>query len=195
MKTACIMLSAICLMFIVAGPTPAAEVKMQLSGPGVVDATTVRAGQPFTVEIMFVNDTIRTGFTMGFSLKSSDLKTVVHVADTAGGLNELGDIKGHNGWQDKSVWDLGGIYAVERDWDGDLPELIGFGGVCIKKRYTAHDWAKQLSFDLMIPETGTLVIDSSFYPPGGKWLFSSPQRIAPPEAPKWHGPYTIKVIK
>jgi hypothetical protein len=168
---------------------------MMLSGQGAVNDTTIKAGQPVSIDVVVENDTVFTGFTMGFTLTSPDLAKIVHLADTNGGLNEAGDVKGHNGWQDQSIWDLSGVFVVETDWDGKLPDTVGFGGLSVKSKYTAHKAERKLSFDIMVPEVGVLVIDSAFYPPGGKWLFSAPARKGPSLGPEWGGPYKFNVVK
>ena len=172
----------------------AGSVSMKISGPGAVNDSTIKVGEKVSVDIFIANDTVFRGYSLGFTVKSPTIKTVAHVVDSGNGLNDRGDIKGYNGWEDKSIWDFGGVFVVERDWDGELPELLGFGGLCIKKRYEQHELAKVLSFEMIVPEAGVITIDSSFFPPGGTWMFSAP----PPgrtEEPDWLGPYTFKVIK
>jgi hypothetical protein len=166
-------------------------VSVKVSGPGVVNDSTLKANEKVSVDIYFDNDTIWKGFSLGFKLVSMDIKHVVHVVDSGKGVNERGDIKAFNGWQDNSVWDFGGLYVVERDWDGKLPDLLGFGGVSVKRHFgPTKESQKNLSFDIIISEPGTLVVDSAFYPPGGKWMFSLPSYT-----PKWAGPYRFKVVK
>ncbi len=184
---------ALFLVFCISS-TMAGSVSMKISGPGAVNDSTIKAGENVLVDIYVANDSAFTGFSLGFKVKSPTIKSINHVADSGKGLNDNGDIKGYNGWQDKSVWDFGGVFAVERGWDGQLPDTLGFGGLCIKKKYEPHDLAKVLSFEMIVPDTGVLVIDSSFFPPGGRWLFSAPPP-GPAEEPDWLGPYTFKVIK
>ena len=172
-----------------------ATVMVKLSGPGAVDESTIRVGQPVSVDFYIENDTVYTGFTMGFKVTSPDIKSVEYLADTASGINKRGTIKGHNGWQGKEVWDLGGVYVVDTAFTGVLPDTLGFGGLCVKHRYTAHKSEKKLSFDMIVPTAGTIVVDSSFFPPGGKWLFSAPARLGESVAPIWAGPFKFKVIK
>lgn len=186
---------AIAVLALGAANAVATGVSMQLSGKGAVNETTIKAGEPVSVDIILENDTIFTGFTMGFHLFSKDFDRVEHVADTNGGLNEAGDIKGYNGWHDQSVWDLNGVFVRETNWDGDLPDTIGFGGLAVKKQYKAHQPERKLSFEILVPEAGVLVIDTAFFPPGGKWLFSAPARLGPSLAPHWGGPYEFKVVK
>lgn len=172
----------------------ASSISMKISGPGAVNDSTIKAGEKVSVDIYIANDSVFKGYSLGFTVKSPTIKTVVHVVDSGNGLNERGDIKGYNGWDDKSIWDFGGVFVVERDWDGELPEIVGFGGLSIKKIYEPHELAKVLSFEMIVPDTGVITIDSSFFPPGGTWMFSAP----PPgrmEEPDWLGPYTFKVIK
>jgi len=178
------------------GVSPAAIplVSMKLSGPGAVNNSTIKAGENVLVDIYIANDTFFTGFSLGFTVKSPMIKNIIHVIDSGNGLNENGDIKGYNGWQDKSIWDFGGVFTVEHDWDGELPEVLGFGGLCIEKQYLPHDLMKVLSFEMIVPDTGLITVDSSFFPPGGRWIFLAP----PPgqtEEPNWLGPYTFKVVK
>ena len=190
----CITLTIVVLAFGVASVS-AIDISMKLSGKGAVNETTIKAGQPVSIDVIIENDTLFTGFTMGFKLTSPDLAEIVHVADTNGGLNEAGDIKGYNGWHDQSIWDLSGVFVRETDWDGKLPDTIGFGGLSVKSRYIVHKAERKLSFDIMVPEVGVLVIDSAFFPPGGKWLFSAPARLGPSLGPEWGGPYKFNVVK
>jgi hypothetical protein len=183
------------LMVVAAASVGAAEISLKLSGPGAAGENTIKAGQTVSIDIMIENDTIATGFTLGFKITSPDLESIVHVADKDNGINEAGDVKGFNGWQDESIWDLNGVFVRETDWDGKLPDTLGFGGLAVKSKYTAHKMEKKLSFDIMVPQTGTLVIDSSFFPPGGKWLFSAPERISTSTSPDWGGPYKFQVVK
>ncbi len=188
------LLAAAALAIWGAGSVWAGSVGIKISGPGAVNDSTIKAGEKVSVDIYVANDTVFTGFSLGFKLVSPTIKEIIHVADSGNGLNDRGDVKGHNGWEDKSVWDFGGVFAVETDWDGKLPDLLGFGGLCIKQKYEPHEMKKVLSFDMIVPEAGPITIDSAFFPPGGAWLFSAP----PPggaEQPDWLGPYNFTVVK
>lgn len=168
----------------------AASVTMKISGPGAINDSTIKMGEPVFVDIYWANDKDkRRGFTTGFYIASKDIKKIIHVADSGKGLNKVGDIKGHNGWENTSVWDFAGIWAPEVNWDGTLPDTIGFGGATMKQDYNKHDEMKVLSMEMIIPEEGTIVIDSCFYRPGGFWKFGSGEK------PTWGGPYEYKVIK
>ena len=168
----------------------AGSVSMKISGPGAVNDSTIQAGKEVSVDIYVSNDSLYTGFSFGFAFKSPDIKKIIHVSDSIPSLNKNGDVKGHNGWQDQSIWNFGGVYAVEKDWDGVMPELLGFGGLSIQQHYEPHDIQKCISVNMVIPETGTITIDSAFFAPSGRWLFAPPST-----APKWGGPYNIKVVK
>ena len=179
-------------LFVFSGSTMAAgSISAKISGPGVINDSTIKAGEPFSIDIYMTNDTLRRGMSFGFKLTSDDIKQVIHVKDTVEHVrgNENGDIQGHNGWEDKSVWDFSGLLATETDWDGKLPDTIGFAGVVIKQRYEPHDLAKNISLDLIVNEPGVLVFDSSFFPPGGKWKYDNNEK------PAWGGPYRFKVVK
>ncbi|MEW6050554.1 MAG: hypothetical protein AB1644_05775 [Candidatus Zixiibacteriota bacterium] len=165
------------------------EISVKISGPGAVDASTIKVGEKVSIDLYFSNSKPRKAFTTGFKLSSPDIKTLEHPADPGMGVNETGDIKGHNGWNDNSVWDLKGLLVNKGDWDGTLPDYVGIGGVAVKQRFQPQASTKQVSFDLVVPEAGTLVVDSVFFPPGGYWKFSDNDR------PAWGGPYTFKVVK
>src|SRR5262249_50217551 len=122
----------VCFALVSAQAKTGASMKMKLSGPGAVNDSTSKAGQPVSVDIYMTNDTTREGFSFGFTFKSETIKKIIHPNADSGkpvalATSKRGDIKGFNGWQDKSVWDFGGVYVVEKDWDGVMPELIGFG--------------------------------------------------------------------
>ena len=174
-----------------------ASVSLGISGEGAVDETTIKAGQPVSVDIYFENDAPRTGITVGFKVWSDEIEKIIHVADSGNGLNDAGDVKGHADWagEGKKVWDLFGIFAVLTDWDGVLPDTLGFGALCNQNEYLPHELEKKLSFEIIVPFPGTLVVDSSFYPPGGTWLYSSPPNTIPSHVPEWKGPYEFKVIE
>jgi len=180
---------------VLAGAAYGASISLQISGKGAVDENTIKVGEPVSIDIYFVNDANRTGMTIGFGLTSDDIPEIVHLADSGSGLNERGDVKGHNDWATAEVWDLFGIFVVESDWDGKLPDVLGFGAVANEGNYAPHELEKKLSFDIMVPTPGTLVIDSAYYPPSGKWMFSSPPQERPSHFPEWKGPYTFKVIE
>ncbi|MDD3732342.1 MAG: hypothetical protein PHU88_08215 [candidate division Zixibacteria bacterium] len=182
---------ALLALFLFSGSAMAqgGSISAKISGPGALNDSTIKAGENFSIDILMANDSLRRGMSFGFRLYSDDIKNVVHVADSGNGVNDLGDIKGHNGWENKSVWDFTGLLATHTDWDGKLPDTIGFAGVVIKQRYNPHPLQKNISIDLIVPEEGTLVFDSSFFPPGGKWKYDNNER------PAWGGPYKFKVIK
>lgn len=195
MRTSTLLVITTFLLAVAVGSVAATGISLKLSGPGAAGENKIKAGKTVSIDIVIENDTIFTGFTMGFKITSPDLESIVHVADSGNGLNERGDIKGYNGWHDDSVWDLHGVFVRETDWDGKLPDTLGFGGLAVKKKYTSHKAERKLSFDIMIPQTGTIVIDSAFFPPGGKWLFSAPARIGVSTSPSWGGPYKFEVVK
>ena len=187
MRFLSIALMTLCLC---AGSILATDVSMRISGPGAINDSTIKVGEPVSVDIYWSNDKDgRRAFTTGFALMSEDIKKVIHVPDSGNGLNENGDLKGHNGWEGTAVWDFAGVWTPAPDWDGTLPDTIGFGGNTVNSHYDKHEEMKVLSMDLIIPETGTLVIDSSFCRPGSFWKFASGEK------PNWHGPYTFHVVK
>ena len=185
-------LGLVLAVLLMCGTASAISISAGVSGKGAVNDSTVIAGEPFSVDIFFVNDSIQRAFTIGFKMTSDNIKQVVHVVDSGKGLSTKGDIKGHNGWEDKSIWDLNGLFVVETNWDGALPDTIGFGGVCIKQAYNPHEKMRCLSWDMVVPNEGTFVVDSSFWPPSGIWIFAGDDQAS--RAPAWGGPRKIKVV-
>lgn len=181
-------LGVLCVAF--AMTATAVEVSMKISGPGAVNETTIKAGQKVSFDVYMVNDTTWKGFTIGFQVNSPTIKKVIRPADSGKGLNARGDIKGFNGFQDNSIWDLKGTFVVDTAWNGSLPDTLGFGGICVKSSYAPHPLQKNLSFELIFPEAGAIVVDSSYWPPGGQWLFALPEHH-----PVWKGPYKFTVVK
>ncbi len=189
--------TVLAVVFVMAVTALATDVTMKLSGPGAVDETTIKAGEPVSVDIYFANDKDGgRGFTTGFCLKSEDIKTVIHVEDTTG-LNKTGDLKGHNGWEGTAVWNFAGIWTPSPNWDGTLPDTIGFAGAVIGKPYGKHENKKVLSMNLIVPEPGTLVVDSCFVRPGSTWsiIHVDSEGVRSESKPTWGGPYKFKVVK
>jgi len=186
-------LSGFCLaLLFVAGTISAATISVGVSGKGAVNDSTVIAGEPFSLDVFIANDSVQRGFTIGFRLTSDNIKKIVHVADSGNGMGTRGDVKGYNGWEDKSIWDLSGVFVVESDWDGNFPDTIGFGGVCVKQNYNPHPKQKCLSMDMMAPTEGTFMIDSSFWNPSGIWIFAGENQTS--SMPVWNGPHKVKVV-
>jgi hypothetical protein len=187
-------LAIVCVSAVSGFAKDGGSVRLKLSGAGAVNDSTIKMGQPVSVDVYVTNDSSREGFSLGFAFKSETIKKIVHPsADSGKGLatSKKGDIKGFNGWQDKTVWDFGGVYVVEKDWDGMMPELLGFGGISVKQgMQVVAEPTKVLSIDLIVPEAGQLVIDSAFFPPGGEWVFTPPTI-----RPAWGGPYKFTVVK
>ena len=188
------MVALLLVTVLAAGNVFATDVYLGISGPGAVNDSTIKAGEPVSIDVYWSNDIddLR-AFATGFRMYSPDITKIIHVADSGNGLNPAGDLKGHNGWENSQVWDFSGVLDVEADWDGNLPDTVGFGGFVIKHHYGPHDKMKVLSWDIIVPDPGTLMVDSSFFPPGGKWLIVHTSRTEVP--PAWHGPYKFDVIK
>ncbi len=199
MKKVCIIL--LVGLFMAAVPLAAApmtSVAMKLSGPGAVNDSTVKAGQQFSVDLYFATKQELRAISMGLKLTSPNIKTVQHVSDTAKGLSEAGDIRGWNGWNDYTNWDFLNK-AVLKNWDGNLPDTLGFVAAVAKKKYMPHEQMKVYSIGLIAPGPGTLVIDTAFYPPGGSWKAvlapAAPGDDKQDERPHWKGPFKVNVVK
>lgn len=166
------------------------SIDMGISGPGAVNDSTIKAGEKVFFDVYITNDANFRGFSIGFKFTSPDITSVIHPSDKGNGSNKNGDVKAYNGWNDLSVWDFSGFLTVESDWDGKLPELVGFGGVSKNKGFNPQSRKKNISIEMILNQPGTITVDSAFFPPSGKWLFTPPST-----EPKWGGPYHFNVIK
>lgn len=185
-------LAIVFAVLFVCGTAFGTTISLSISGKGAINDSTIAAGEPVSLDLYFENERVHRGFTMGFKMVSDDIKKIVHVSDSGNGVNPNGDFKAYNGWQDKSIWDMNGIYLVECDWNGILPDTIGLGGICVKQSYKPHEKKKCLSFDIMVPTTGTFVFDSCFFPPSGIWVLVGDDNEGYP--PIWGGPFKISVV-
>ncbi len=183
-----------CLMLVASAM--ATTVSMQLSGTGKVNDSTIKAGQKVTLDVYLDNDKPRMGLSLGFKISSPDksVVTIVHPADSGKGLDETdGDVKGYNGYEGKGIFDLLNK-PILADWDGKLPDQMGFMTHVFKKTWEKHPVQKCYSIDIVVPTAGTIVVDSAFFPPGGKWILVT-SAGQPPDVPAWKGPYKFKVVK
>jgi hypothetical protein len=193
-KKVILSVAAMLLVLLTGSAWAESSISMKISGPGAVNDSTIKAGETVFIDIYTVNDKERKGVSFGFTIKSEDIKQIVHVADSAGGVNKSGNVKGYNGWDGKGIFDVTGVLAPEIDWNGELPDLIGFAGAVAKQRYKAHEEMKVLSMGIMVPTEGTIVVDSQFFPPGGYWKWV-PGETKEGDMPAWKGPYSWKVVK
>lgn len=185
-----ILFLTVAVLLLAVGSATGSSVSVKLSGPGAVDDSTIKAGEKVSFDIYVANDTVFTFFQLGFKIISDDITSVIHPADSGNGKNEHGDVKAYHGFEDASIFDMGGLHVVEKSWDGKLPDTVGFGGMCVHKQYDPHPLQKNISIDLIFDQPGTVTFDSSWFPPLGEWMFAPPEH-----RPVWGGPYTFKVVK
>lgn len=178
----------------------ATTISMKLSGPGVVNDSTVKAGQKVSLDIYSENNEEWQGITFTFKMTSPTIKKVEFPSDSTG-INERGNVHGFNGWQDKSIWDLF-VKVPEYELNGELPEVFGVGAAVVKNKYKSHPKQKILSFDVRFTETGAVIIDSTSIPGNGGsvWKVARSPRVTPvgkesQEPVKWNGPVRFKVVK
>lgn len=200
--TRCLMGVALTLVLLATGSALRAEdktagetiMRLKLSGPGAINDSTIRAGQPVSVDVYYSNSKTRRLFFMGLKFSSPDIKSVVHVGDSGKALNDHGDIKGHNGFDDHSIWDMRGTIVGSTDWDGTLPDIAGVGGVCIKQQFEPRPLTKSLSFTMSFPTPGSVTVDTCSWGPrkiNSNQFLNGDDR----EAPQWDGPYHFVVVK
>ncbi len=190
MRRFLLLITVLTVTALVSGSVMASGIALKISGPGAVNDSTIKAGEKVSFDLYFENDTVFTLINVGFKITSPDIATVTHVADSGKGKSTLGDVKAYNGFEDASIFDMGGLHVVETDWDGKLPEVVGFGGLCVQKSYEPHKLQRNISMDMIFDQPGTVVVDSSFFPPRGTWMFAPPKH-----SPTWVGPYKFTVIK
>ncbi|MEW6413442.1 MAG: hypothetical protein AB1483_13380 [Candidatus Zixiibacteriota bacterium] len=190
MRRFLLLLAVFAAATVLAGSAMAAGIALKISGPGAVNDSTIKAGEKVSFDLYFENDTVFTLINVGFKITSPDIAAVTHVADSGKGRNVMGDVKAYNGFQDNSIFDMGGLHVVETDWDGKLPELIGFGALCVQNTYQPHPMQKNISMDMIFKTPGTVVVDSAFFPPRGVWMFAAPK-----VSPTWPGPYKFTVVE
>jgi hypothetical protein len=189
-------MAAALLGLLLSSAAMASSVKMKLSGPGRVNDTTIKAGTKVALDIYLSNEKSHMGLAMGFKFKSPDgsIKTITHPVDSGNGIEgSKGDIVGFNGFESKALFDLLN-QAVPTDWDGKLPDVVGFLLHGFKKRWQPMEDTKAYSIMFTVPTPGTLVVDSSFFPPGGVWIATN-ENGGPSDTPTWGGPYKFKVVK
>ncbi|MEW5796290.1 MAG: hypothetical protein AB1772_07995 [Candidatus Zixiibacteriota bacterium] len=169
-------------------------ITLGLSGPGAVNDSTIKAGQPVSVDVYWESkDVDIRGFTTGFRVYSPTIKAIVHVADSGKGINPAGDLKAHGGWEGTNTWDFSGIRVIPTDWDGTLPDTIGFGGARAKVAESAHPRKKVLSWTMLVPTTGQILVDSTFFRPSNIWAVAL--TAGKEVRPLWNGPYKFSVIE
>ena len=192
-------LAVICM--VVCGPTMNARaqtsdslvsaLRLEVSGEGAIGKDKIKSGVPFMIDVYASNGGDQSGFTVGFEFTGKDgLKSVVHVfdKDADSATYHLSSISAYNGFEDRSIWDLGGLQRRVDSWDGNLPDSALVGGISMNNVWKATAEKKYFSFEMIAVGSGTLCIDSAYIPPGGAWMF------APGPNPVWEGPYCFKVI-
>ena len=192
-------LAVICM--VVGGPSMSARaqgsdsvfsaVRLEVSGEGAIGKDKIKAGAPFSVDLYASNGGEQSGFTLGFQFTGKDgLKSVVHIfdKDADSAVYHLSSINAYNGFEDRSIWDLGGIQKRVDSWDGTLPDSALVGGISMNNVWGVTAEKKYFSFEMIAISAGTLCIDSAYIPPGGAWMY------APGPNPAWGGPYCFKVV-
>jgi hypothetical protein len=187
---------AVLMLVLSAGMALSATVSMKISGPGKVNDSTIKAGEKVSFDVYIMNEIDRKGLSVGFKFFSPDssIKQIKHPADSGKGMeNTAGDVKSWGPYNGHDMFDLLNS-AVSDDWDGKLPDNMGFMTHIMKKTYLKLDNMKAYSMDVIVPNPGTLVVDSSFFGSGGVWMMVT-EATMEPHIPEWKGPYKFKVVK
>ncbi|MFQ5608103.1 MAG: hypothetical protein ACE5GA_09160 [Candidatus Zixiibacteriota bacterium] len=193
----CISKRLMLLAFVVtiAGSAAAQGVKMKVGGEGVIGKDSVRAGESFSFDLYMSNDGFYSGFTLGFKLYGEGgIKTVKHAWTSSpkdSAFDPSSNIHPFNGFEDKSVWDMGGFMRRVQDWDGKLPDYALIGGVAMNKGWNKCDFTHFVSFEMSANGKGKVCMDSAFVSPGGDWLYASKDGAI---TPGWAGPYCVTVV-
>lgn len=152
-----------------------ADVRMGVtSGPTFVDdinGLDFKVGLGYTYEFLVearATGSVQTGGTVGFIVYSPD----------GADANLVHSVTMGPDWGGTTYWDLpSGLLTL--DLDGTLPEQILTGGATIAKGFNAPDFIEVITFSIDINDSGTICIDSAFYPPAGDWTMS------PDGPPSW----------
>ncbi|MFQ5606451.1 MAG: hypothetical protein ACE5GA_00785 [Candidatus Zixiibacteriota bacterium] len=167
----------------------AQQALFKVSGEGAIGEDSILVGKEFSLDLYLSNVSMQAGFTLGFILSAKKgLKGVQHIQPdsvTTAGMN----VVGHNGFDDKSVWDLTGLKAPVYSWDGKLPDSILIGGIALNAGWDKTDLKRYVSIALKASSAGQLCVDSAFIPPGGSWMYADQTE------PVWEGPYCFAAVK
>lgn len=160
----------------------------KISGDAVVGEDSIVVGEEFSLDLYLSNVEKQSGFTLGFVLSGKKgFKGVRHVQPDSV-LTAGENVRAHNGFEDKSIWDMTGIMKPVFSWDGKLPDSILIGGIAMNKGWEKTDLERYVSITMEALSTGQFCIDSSFIPPGGSWMYADQTE------PVWEGPYCFTVV-
>ncbi|MBU8934825.1 MAG: T9SS type A sorting domain-containing protein [candidate division Zixibacteria bacterium] len=171
-----------CYPIIPGSSVPDGGITVELSGPGAGPGNTINCNQPVTFNINLDNTTgeFIQGMTNGYRIYSPDGATwQPPISDTVGGLGAYLD---------------GGVFINEFSIDGMGADTIGLGGFYmftngIPPGY--NETVMTITTQVSCVDSGfTLCIDSSFYPPVSKWLWSTSGGNV---YPSWGGPYCYDI--
>lgn len=161
----------------------------KISGDAVVGEDSLLVGEEFSLDLYLSNVEKQAGFTLGFILSGKKgFKGVRHVQPDSV-LTAGENVTAHNGFGDKSIWDMTGIMKPVFSWDGKLPDSILLGGIAMNKGWEKTDLKRYVSIALEAKSTGRFCIDSAFIPPGGSWMYADQTE------PVWEGPYCFTVVE
>ncbi len=158
-----------------------------ISIDGLDGESAIVTGQPVIFRFGIANNTGKAiaGFSHGFKVYSPDgAKWGTTGADTTGALG-------------KEIMD-GGVFFNGFSLSGSGADTIGVGAFRIMKDGIPSGWSNE-AFAMQIgPLTEqqlgkTICIDSTFFPPGGAWLWSMEGQGQ--VRPKWDGPYCFTIKK
>ncbi len=153
---------------------------------GLYATDSIYAGIPITFHIRFTNNTSKTilASTCGLKVYSPDgIKW-----DTTYGYRDEETMP-------SSVYD-GGHFINTFSLTGSGADTVGFGGFKIKGTGMPDGFDKVVYYVQIGPiakkySGKKICVDSTFYPPGGAWLWSLPQESF---QPTWYGPYCYTVV-
>lgn len=167
----------------------AQQAVFKISGDAVVGEDTILVGEEFSLDLYLSNVEKQNGFTLGFILSGKKgFKGVRHVQPDS--VDKAGEnVTAHNGFEDKSIWDMTGIMKPVFSWDGEFPDSILLGGIALNKGWEKTDLERYVSIAMEAKSTGHFCIDSAFIPPGGSWMYADQTE------PVWEGPYCFTVVK
>ncbi|MBN4076096.1 dockerin type I repeat-containing protein [Gemmatimonas aurantiaca] len=126
----------------------------------------------FTISAQTISNWM--GLTAGFMISSPDnsITTITHTA----GPSFTPD------WNSQNLDGTNGPVVTLNSWDGSLPDsMLGGWAVFFGDGWGSEQLAEVIYFSMIIDEgqSGTVCIDSGFFPPAGEWL------AYPDGSPQW----------
>jgi len=163
---------------------------------------TMLSGHDYQVRIWIENDATIMAMTMGFLLMSGDGAAWQWQSQSSGygPSAAITVVSGCRMYPPDSIWNFGGLYVIEKDFNGASPDSILLGGVNshVGRGLSPGSLQHMVSFHFKALAPGssmaTLCIDTSFIPPAGFWKWDLGGQVVYPTV-SWGHPTKCWVIR